>query len=266
MEMANRVPADPRENTAGMVAITTLERHNITDDINIEIRKGVPPGFGLGSSAASAAAAAIACDELYGLGQTRDELVAAAGQGEKASAGSVHYDNVAASILGGFVIVRPEPLTAVSFEPSADIRCCVAIPRIDVPGKKTAVSRNILPKEITLKDHVSNLAGATLLATALATGNTGRLGGLATDIIAEPARKHMIPGFDEVKGRAIKAGAKEVMISGAGPSVIAITDAPQDACMDIARAMEEGFATVQTRCRVVVCKPAGGAEMLEARA
>ncbi len=258
---AGRTPTDPDANTAGLVARAVMGKHGITDDLDITIAKGVPMGLGLGSSAASAAASAVALDRLYGLNLTRDELVMAAGRGEEASAGTVHYDNVAASIAGGFVMVRPgDPVTVARFKPAADLRFCVAIPAMAVPDRKTEVSRGALPERITLKDSTQNLANASLLAVALATGDSSMLGsGITEDVIAEPARRHMIPGFDHIKRAALGAGAKEVMISGAGPSVIAVTTAGGAVRRRIAGAMAGGFRAAGTECRTVICKPAGGA-------
>lgn len=257
-------PTDPDANTAGLVAKSMLRGHGITDDITIAIRKGVPTGLGLGSSAASAAAAAVACDSLFGLGLAPAELVSAAGEGERASAGTVHYDNVAASVMGGFVVVRPgSPMALAGFRPSPRLRFCVAIPTIRVPDKKTAVSRGVLPRKVSLGDSASNTANAALLAVSLATGDNSMLGsGITADTIAEPARKHMIPGFDRVKEAALGAGAKEVMISGAGPSVISITTGAPKTQQKITAAMSAGFRSAGVPCRTVVCRPAGGARIV----
>jgi len=261
---ARLLPTDPDSNTAGLVARHMLKSHDITDDIMITIWKGVPTGLGLGSSAASAAAAAVACDSLFGLGLAPAELVAAAGEGERASAGTVHYDNVAASVMGGFVVVRPgSPMALAGFRPSPRLRFCVAIPTIKVPDKKTAVSRGVLPRKVPLGDSASNTANAALLAASLATGDNSMLGsGITADAIAEPARKHMIPGFDRVKEAALGAGAKEVMISGAGPSVISITTGAPKTRQRIAAAMSAGFRSADVPCRTVVCRPAGGARIV----
>lgn len=261
-------PTNPAANTAGLVVDAMLKRHAISDNIHITIKKGVPTGLGLGSSAASAAAAAIACDDLYGLDQDVAELVTAAGRGEEASAGMIHYDNVAASVAGGFVIVRPDdPVVVAQFSPASNLRFCVAIPHIQTPDKKTKVSRGVLPRKVTLKDSTRNLANASLLAASLATGDDTLLGrGITSDVIAEPARKHMIPGFDQIKQSAVNAGAKEVMISGAGPSVIAVmSGASKKTQQRVADAMSDGFKTAKTRCSVVICRPAPGAKTTNAR-
>ena len=103
--------------------------------------------FGMGSSAASAAACAVGMNKLYNLKLSDAKLVEFAGIGEKASAGTVHYDNVAASALGGFVIVKTKPLRVVKIQPPDDLILCVAVPELKVPAKKTKVSRGAIPKK-----------------------------------------------------------------------------------------------------------------------
>ena len=99
------IPLKPEQNTAGLVAKEIIKKEKLRGGIEIQIKKNIPPGFGMGSSAASAAACAVGINKLYNLKLSQNKLVSYAGIGEKASAGSIHYDNVAASILGGFVIV-----------------------------------------------------------------------------------------------------------------------------------------------------------------
>ena len=96
----DNIPTNPENNTAGLVVKNMMKKFKTKDGIEIRIKKGVPAGFGMGSSAASAAATAVAFDKLYRLKLDGNSLVEFAGSGEKASAGSVHYDNVAASVLG----------------------------------------------------------------------------------------------------------------------------------------------------------------------
>ncbi len=157
------IPINPENNTAGLVVKNMKKRFKIKDGVEIKIKKGVPAGFGMGSSAASAAAAAVAFDKLFGLKLDGNSLVEFAGSGEKASAGSVHYDNVAASVLGGFVIVKTNPLDVIRIEPPTNLRMCIAVPDIVVPKKKTKVSRGVIPKKIKLTDSVLNLSNASAI-------------------------------------------------------------------------------------------------------
>ncbi len=254
----DNIPTNPEKNTAGLVVKNMKKKFKIKEGIEIKIRKGVPAGFGMGSSAASAAATAVAFDKLFGLKLDGNSLVEFAGSGEKASAGTVHYDNVAASVLGGFVIVKTNPLDVIRVEPPTNLRMCVAVPKIDVPKKKTKVSRGVIPKKIKLTDSILNLSNASAIVAGFMKKDPELIGNSIKDVIVEPARQHMIPGFAKVKENAIKAGALGVTISGAGPSVIAFSKSSAD-LKKISLAMSRGFASANTKCQTVICKPSKGA-------
>lgn len=252
------VPTNPEDNTAGLVVKNMKRRFKISDGVRIGIRKGVPAGFGMGSSAASAAAAAVAADRLFGLNLDDNSLVGLAGSGERASAGSVHYDNVAASVLGGFVVVRTSPLDVVRISPPPDLRMCIAVPRVTVPKKKTKVSRGVIPARIRLEDSIANLSNAAMIVAGFARKDARMIGRSVKDAIVEPARQHMIPGFARVKQNALKAGALGVTISGAGPSVIAFSEKASD-LDEIAMSMSRGFASAKIDCQTIICRPGKGA-------
>ena len=261
IESSDYVPLQPQKNSAGLVILEMAKKFKIKTGLLVKIKKGVPAGFGMGSSAASAAAAAIAFDSLFNLKLDQNTLVKFAGIGEKASAGSIHYDNVSASVLGGFVLVRTEPLDVIRIDPPKDLVLCVAIPKINVPKKKTEVSRGVLPRQVKLSDYVKNLSHASAIATGFAKKDVKLIGYSIKDIIVEPARKHLIPGFDKVKANALRAGALGVTISGAGPSVISFTSKSADH-KKICKAMEKGFASADTKCTTVICRPSKGAFVL----
>lgn len=253
------IPTDPKKNTAGLVVLHMIKKFKIRGGIEIKIRKGVPAGFGMGSSAASAAATAVAFNHLFKLNLDSNSLVECAGVGEMASAGSIHYDNVSASVLGGFVIVRTNPLDVIKIEPPNDLRLCVAVPKLDVPPKKTEVSRGVLPKKITLADSVVNLSNAAAIVAGFVKKDSNLIGTSIRDIIVEPARQHLIPGFSAVKKNALRAGALGVTISGAGPSVIAFATKRSN-LQRIADSMKRGFASAKIDCTVMICKPSNGAK------
>ncbi len=252
------IPTDPEKNTAGLVVKNMKKKFKIKQGIEIKIKKGIPAGFGMGSSAASAAATAVAFDKLFGLKLDGSALVEFAGSGEKASAGTVHYDNVAASVLGGFVIVRTNPLNVIRIDPPTNLRMCVAVPTINVPKKKTKVSRGVIPKKVKLTDSILNLSNATAIVAGFMKKDPELIGNSIKDVIVEPARQHMIPGFAKVKENAIKAGALGVTISGAGPSVIAFSKSSAN-LKKISLAMSKGFASSNTECQTLICKPSKGA-------
>ena len=159
----DNIPTNPENNTAGLVVKNMKKKLKIKSGVEIQIKKGIPAGFGMGSSAGSAAATAVAFGKLFKIKLNSNQLVEFAGFGEKASAGTIHYDNVAASVLGGFVIVKTNPLNVISIDAPTNLRMCVAVPKIDVPKKKTKVSRGVIPKNIKLTDAILNLSNASAI-------------------------------------------------------------------------------------------------------
>ena len=259
---SDSIPSDPQKNTAGLVAKNMVKKFKIKDGIEIKIKKGVPAGFGMGSSAASAAATAVAINKLFNLRLDSNSLVKFAGVGEKASAGTIHYDNVAASVLGGFVIVQNNPLNVIKIEPPKDLALCVAIPKLSVPARKTKVSRGVIPSKIPITDSILNLANAAAIVTGFLNKDSKLIGKSVIDNIVEPARKHLIPGFNKVKKNALNAGALGVTISGAGPSVIAFATSKSN-LKKISNSMAKGFASVNKKSNTIICKPSKGASVIK---
>lgn len=254
----DNIPTNPENNTAGLVVKNMKKELKIKGGIEIKIKKGIPAGFGMGSSAGSAAASAVAFDKLFKLKLNPNALVEFAGFGEKASAGSIHYDNVAASVLGGFVIVKTNPLDVITIDPPMNLKMCIAVPKIQVPKKKTKVSRGVIPKKVKLTDVVANISNASSIVAGFMKKDPKLIGNSIKDVIIEPARQHMIPGYQKVKQNAIKAGAYGVTISGAGPSVIAFSKNSMD-LKKISNAMSKGFKTAHIECETIICKPSKGA-------
>jgi homoserine kinase len=260
-EYGDTIPLQVDANAAGLVIKKMREEHGIEDGLKISIEKGVPAGYGLGSSAASASAAAIAFNVMFNLNLDKNSLVKYAAMGEVASAGTAHYDNVSASLLGGFVIVRTEPLGFVKIDAPRDLALCVAVPKMDVPERKTEVARGVLPTQISLKQLTSNVANACTVVAGFMLGDVELIAKSINDVVVEPARKHLIPGYEQVKKNAIETGALAVTISGAGPSMIAFTKVGQDV-EKICKAMEEGFRSANIDSKAIACKPSEGAKLI----
>jgi len=254
----DNIPTNPENNTAGLVVKNMKKKLKIKSGVKIQIKKGIPAGFGMGSSAGSAAATAVAFGKLFKIKLNSNQLVEFAGFGEKASAGTIHYDNVAASVLGGFVIVKTNPLNVITIDSPINLRMCIAVPKIDVPKKKTKVSRGVIPKKVKLVDAVLNLSNASAIVAGFMKKDPELIGNSIKDVIVEPARQHMIPGYEKVKQNALKAGAYGVTISGAGPSVIAFSKNSFD-LKKISNAMSKGFKTANIECQTIICKPSKGA-------
>ena len=215
-----KLTKDITKNAAGVVALAMLENQSINFGIDITIHKGYKPGSGLGSSAASAAGAAFGVNQLLGNPFTKLELTKFAMLGEEATCGTPIADNVSACIYGGFVLVRSyHPLDIIKI-PVPEELCLVCLhPEIEV---KTKDARDVLPKEISLKNAVTQWANVGGLISGLHSNDYNLIANSLTDIIVEPVRKHLIPHFDLIKNEALKAGALGAGISGSGPTIFAL--------------------------------------------
>jgi homoserine kinase len=250
------IPLDPALNTAGPPVRALTEQWGGERGVELEIHKGFYPGSGLGSSAASAAAAAVACNELLGMGLSRRELLEFAMKGEEVASGAWHADNVAPSMLGGFILVRGyDPLDVVRLEPPETLRCAVVHPHA---GIATKTSRQLLPTDVPLRDVVKQTGNAAGLVAGLLTGDTELIGRSLDDVIAEPCRACTIPGFQEVKQAALEAGALGCSISGSGPALFALT-ADQPTAERVAKAMGQVAKKLEIAHDVYVSRinPAG---------
>jgi homoserine kinase len=254
------LPTVAESNSASLVVKRMMYDFEIENNVEIQITKGVPAGYGIGSSAASAVAAALAFNSLYNLKVDKNRLVEYAAEGEIASAGTKHYDNVSASLLGGFVIAHERQF--IRIEPPKDLYLVVAIPiSMEVPKKKTEIARSVLPKKVPLKSVVHNIAGAAIIVAGFALKDVETLAKGIDDIIVEPARKHLIPGYSSVRRNALSAGALAVTISGAGPSMIAFLKTRKNA-NKVADGMAKGFEGAGIKSKTIVCRPSNGASLV----
>lgn len=223
----NNLSLEPNKNVAGVVALAMLKEHPTNFGIAITMHKGYAPGSGLGSSAASAAGAAYGINQLLGSPFTTLELTKFATLGEQAACGTPIADNVAAALYGGFVLIRSyHPLDVISLPVPNKLYVVAIHPQIEI---KTKDARDVLPKNIPLKDAVTQWANVGGLISGLYTNDYNLISNSLSDIIVEPARKHLIPHFDLVKNEAIKAGALGAGISGAGPTIFALCKGEESA-------------------------------------
>lgn len=208
------------ENAASAVVKKILIAAKADFGIELTIHKGFSPGSGLGSSASSAAGAAFGTNQLLGNIYSELELTKFAMFGEEVACGTQIADNVAAAIYGGFVLIRSyNPLEIIKLPVPNALRVVAIHPQIEV---KTKDAREVLPKEIPLKDAVTQWANVAGLISGLYTDNYNLISNSLVDIIVEPARKPLIPFFDDVKNSALKAGALGAGISGSGPTIFAL--------------------------------------------
>ncbi|KAJ7567206.1 hypothetical protein O6H91_02G136800 [Diphasiastrum complanatum] len=220
-----RLSYNQKKNCAGIAGKATMELLGVTSfGLSLSLFKGLPLGSGLGSSAASAAAAAVAVNALFGNALTKAQLVQA-GLISEAVVSGYHADNVAPSLMGGFVLIRsysPLHLIPLNFPLNKDLFFVLVTPVFEAPTKKM---RAVLPNTIDMRQHVSNCSQGAALVTAILEGDIALFGNaMSSDSIVEPLRSPFIPGMAAVKLAAIQAGAHGCTISGAGPTAVAVTD------------------------------------------
>ena len=214
------LPTDPEKNVAGVVLLSIMEKLEKNIGFEVEIEKHIKPGSGIGSSAASAAGAAVAANHLLGNIFSADELVQFAMNGEKLASGVKHADNISPCISGGVSLIRSiHPLDIVSL-PAPDLFVTIVHPQIEV---RTSDARQILRQQVLLKDAIRQWGNIAGLVAGFLKNDLDLIGRSLEDVIIEPVRSILIPGFDEIKSRCMQAGALGGGISGSGPSVFMLS-------------------------------------------
>lgn len=255
------LPTDPKQNVAGVAIQAMLDALGLQRGFEIWIKKLVMPGSGLGSSASSSAAAVFAVNELLNRPFTSMELVQFAMEGERATSGKAHADNVAPALLGGFTLVRSyDPLDVVSIPFPENLYATVVHPQIEV---KTSDSKRILKKEVSLELAIGQWGNVAGLVAGLVSGNYDLIGRSLRDYIVEPVRSVLIPGYDQAKEKALEAGALGCSISGSGPSIFALSEGKNSASK-VAEAFMEHYSGLNIDHRVYVSAiNAEGAKIIE---
>jgi homoserine kinase len=257
-----RVPVDPARNTAALAAAAVL-RHSLDDPtrrrvlgLELTIDKGLPLAGGLGGSAASAVAGAVAADHVLATRLPRDTLLLAALEAEEALSGR-HADNVAPSLLGGAVLILAlEPLQVARLDVHASLQLVLTTPEYQV---ETAAARALLPPDVPRGAAVGQSARLAALVLGLSRGDGELIRRSMVDAIAEPARAALLPGYAEARARGLASGALGVAVSGSGPTILALVR--QGSADVVARALEEGYASRGIQARSVT----GGVDNAGAR-
>ncbi|MCL4109219.1 UNVERIFIED_CONTAM: hypothetical protein GTU68_062987 [Idotea baltica] len=216
-----RLPYEVEKNTAGVAAQRLLEHVGMSDyGIELEIHKRMPFGSGLGSSAASAAGAVVAVNEVIGRPLERRELLPFAVLGEQIADGAYHADNVAPALLGGLVLIRDNPSLDFHRVPvPAGLKVVVLYPHIEILTKD---ARNIISNQVKLQHHIKQTGNVAALVLGMMQSNFELISRSLVDHIIEPQRASLIPQFYEVQSTALEHGALGCSISGAGPSIFAL--------------------------------------------
>lgn len=229
------LPLEPERNTVGVSVLKLLESLNSSQGIEIELHKKMPLGSGLGSSAASAAGSVFAVNKLLGSPFQAKELIPFAMEAERIACGSAHADNVAPALLGGFVLIRSyDPLDIIEIPLKMELYCTVLHPKIEI---RTEMARQILKRELSLHQHVTQSGNVAGLIAGLLLGDSGLVKRSLKDVIVEPIRATLIPAFYEIQAAAMQEGALGCSISGSGPSIFALTS-EEDQAKRIGLAMQ----------------------------
>ncbi|MDR3132554.1 MAG: homoserine kinase [Prevotellaceae bacterium] len=232
-----RLPLTPEKNVTAVALQSMLDALHSQQGFTITFLSKIMPGSGVGSSAASAAAAVFGANELLGRPFTRPQLVPFAMQGERAASGTAHADNVAPALLGGFTLIRSyTPLDIIPL-PHPPLYATIVHPQIEV---RTSDSRKILRQEVPIKKAIQQWGNLAGLVAGLFTNDYQLIGRSLHDVIIEPVRALLIPEFYAIKQAAIDAGALGCSISGSGPSIFALS--PDEAtARQAAQAMHAHF-------------------------
>lgn len=232
------LPTASDKNVAGVALGAMIADAGLTHGFNVAIKKGIKPGSGIGSSAASSAGAVVAANRLLDDRFSKTDLVRFAMAGERLASGTAHADNVAPCIFGGFTLVRSiDPLDVAELD-HPELFAVVIHPQIEI---KTSDARGLLPGNIPMPAAVAYWSNLGAFVSALAKGDVGMLGRAMHDDIIEPARSPLIPHYSEVKDAAMNSGAIGGGISGSGPSMFYLA-ADRSAAADIAAAIEAVYA------------------------
>ncbi len=188
--------------------------------LRMVLHKNLPVGSGLGSSASSIVAAVAALDAFHDNPMTKDEALRLMGKLEGKISGSVHYDNAAPCYLGGIqLMVQERNIISERVPAFPDWYWVSCYPGIQV---STSEARSILPKEYSRSDAITFARQLAVFVQASHTGDDLLAAAVLRDVIAEPYRQKLIPGFAAVREYALSMGALATGISGSGPSVFIV--------------------------------------------
>ncbi len=245
------LPLETENNTAARALRAMREDLQLDYGFDIEIEKGIALGSGMGGSAASATAAVVAANALLETPLSREALYRYALEGEAAASGSYHGDNVGPQLLGGLVLTTKDSLMAI---PTPDnLYCALVHPHFVLETRK---AREALAGQYNLKEFVDQSENLALLLTGCFKSDISLIQRGLNDVLIEPRRSPLIPGFAKVKQAALGHGALGASISGAGPSVFAWCVGTEIA-EATAKHMQEAFLEVGLESDVFISKVAG---------
>ncbi len=231
------IPWDAHRNSASVSVMTLLGDRLREVGCELEIKKGIPLGSGMGGSAASAVAAVVAADHLWQLDSSREDLLKATLAGEEAACGSAHADNAAPSLFGGITLIPDHRSPPINLPVPANLSVALVHPRLNI---RTRDARRVLPKEIPLDLAVRQWGLLAGFVAALYEEDFAGLARSLHDLVVEPRRAHLLPGLKDAQLEARNAGALGCSFSGSGPAVFALCEGDQLA-EDVAERMAVVF-------------------------
>lgn len=244
-----KLPLKTEENTAGVAVIEYLKSIGSKQGVEITLIKNLPLGSGMGSSAASAVAAVVAINHLLGNQLKKSELLLFAMQAEFVACGSAHADNAAPSLLGGLILIRNNhPLDIIEIPTPDELICVLVHPHIEV---KTRDARQVLRQSVPLKDAITQWGNTAALVAGMMKPDYALIGRSLQDVVAEPFRSVLIPGFHAIKLKAVEAGALGCGISGSGPTMFALCEGNRIA-QKVGEAMQKEFSRIGLQSEVYV--------------
>ena len=260
---SSNIPTDER-NTAVAAAKEFLSRIGKRAIIRLRLWKGVPIGKGLGSSGATAAATVVGLNEILEPKISYNELIEIAAEGEKVAAGSPHPDNVAASILGGLVLIyQRKPLRAIKLPLRVNPKIILAIPKIMLVKEKTRIARSLLPKQVPLEKVVYNSGKLGALITGFLEGNIDLAGSGMYDEIVEPARAPLVPVYFQLKKKLLNLGVSGICVCGAGPSIMVMLKPGYEKVDDVKKTIRWEYRRHGINVEIIEANIAPGAQVLQ---
>ncbi len=245
------LPFEVEKNVAGVSALAMYKAASPDCGFEIEIYKHIKPGSGVGSSSASAVGSVYGMNVLLGNPYSKTELTAFAMKGEAVASQSEHADNIAPALFGGFTLVKSlDPLEVLQIPTPYDLFAVVIHPQIEI---KTSDARKILPKNISLKNAITQWSNVGSLIHGLHTNDYDLISRSLKDVVVEPFRSQLIPGFENIKKAALGNGALGTGISGSGPSVFSLCKSEATAIV-VEKAIRETYQNQNIPFEIYVSK------------
>lgn len=244
-----KLPRAAEENTAGVAVIEYLKAISCKQGAEITLIKNLPLGSGMGSSAASAVAAVVAINHVFDNRLPKKELLPFVMQAEFVACGSAHADNAAPSLLGGLILIRDNHPPDIIEIPTPDELMCVLVhPHVEV---KTRDARQVLKQSVPLKDAITQWGNTAALVAGMMKPDYELIGRSLQDVVAEPVRSVLIPGFHDIKAQAVEAGALGCGISGSGPTMFAFCKS-KGIAEHVGQTMQQQFQAIGLQSEVYV--------------